>query len=70
MCTVVEHPRVYRPSDPTICVFHVSVLQRGLPFTPQLLPASGLFQQADREHVGYRQVKEAGDDQKDDRGWE
>lgn len=44
----------------------VSLLQNGLPFPSQCLPASSFLQQVDREHLRYREVKETGDDQEDD----
>lgn len=52
--------------DPVL--LSLSLLQDGLPFTSQRLPASSFLQQADGEHVGHREVEEGGDDQEDDRG--
>lgn len=46
----------------------LSFLQDGLAFPSQRLPAAGLLQQAEREHLGHREVEEAGDDQEDDGG--
>lgn len=70
MYSAIESKSTQR-SVKSVCVLtSLSLLQNGLPFPSKHVPTSSFLQQAHREHLGYRQVKETGDDQEDDCGGE